>query len=98
MIADFAGQDRRAYSGPFVSFWTEDEASGPWKVQVLGACSEGRIRRDVQHLPAIQGLSMVSGQSTFRALLLRPVTHRERLQPQRPESVVHTTRTSAFEP
>jgi hypothetical protein len=41
MIADFAGRDREGYNGPFVSFWTEDESSGRWQIQALGAVPEG---------------------------------------------------------
>ena len=41
MIADFAGRDREGYSGPFVSFWTEDEPDGDWHIQALGAAPEG---------------------------------------------------------
>ena len=35
MIVDFADRQREGYSGPFVSFWTE-EADG-WHIQALGA-------------------------------------------------------------
>ena len=43
MIADFAGRDREEYNGPFVSFWTEDESTGQWQIQALGAAPEGDL-------------------------------------------------------
>ena len=46
MIADFAARGHEEYNGPFVSFWTEDESSGHWQIQALGAAPEASIWRD----------------------------------------------------
>ena len=39
MIADFANRQSESYSGPFVSFWEEEE-SASWRIQALGAVPE----------------------------------------------------------
>ena len=46
MIADFADRNHEEYSGPFVAFWAENEMTGQWQIQALGAAPEGRIWRD----------------------------------------------------